>query len=196
MHLYATTAGELGKYVALSHRWGDQREHPPLRTLRTNIRQFFEDGIDLTSLPKTFKDAVLATRALGIRYLWIDSLCIIQGPDGDFTTEATKMEDVFSSAYCVLAATRATGQWSGFLGDRSSARHSLQYKYAGFKEPFAICEFVDDFKKDVLEGKLNTRGWVLQERVLARRTIYFAETQTYWECRRGVRCETMTKMYK
>ncbi|KAL1612964.1 hypothetical protein SLS60_001195 [Paraconiothyrium brasiliense] len=57
-----------------------------------------------------------------------------------------------------------------------------------------ICDAIDDFTRDVEQGNLNRRGWVLQERALSRRTIYFAENQTYWECGEGVRCETLTMM--
>jgi hypothetical protein len=59
-----------------------------------------------------------------------------------------------------------------------------------------VCDAIDDFNRDVENGQLNRRGWVLQERALARRTIYFADRQTYWECGQGVRCETLTKMNK
>jgi hypothetical protein len=55
---------------------------------------------------------------------------------------------------------------------------------------------MNDFKTHVLEGRLNKRRWVLQERALAHRTIFFTDRQTYWECGEGVKCETLTKMDK
>lgn len=104
------------------------------------------------------------------------------------------MEGVYSGAYCVLAASRAHDQRTGFLSQR------LQRSYVRFDpendQPFFVCESIDNFNKDVIQGALNKRGWVLQERALARRTIYFTETQTYFECGCGVRCETMAKMHK
>jgi hypothetical protein len=72
------THEETGKYVCLSHCWGNAQL---VKTLTNNI-EGMKRGIALASLPKTFQDAVLMTRRLGIRYLWIDSLCIIQD-DGD-----------------------------------------------------------------------------------------------------------------
>jgi hypothetical protein len=154
-------------------------------------------GIAFDRLPRTFKDAVLTTRALGIRYLWIDSICIVQGPGGDFNTESRRMEQVFSSAYCVIAASRASGQCGGFLMDRVK---SSENEYVTFQQrnntAYYVSRFLDDFNNDVLQGPLNQRGWVLQERALARRTIYFTDKQTYWECGDGVRCETLTKMNK
>jgi hypothetical protein len=59
---------------------------------------------------------------------------------------------------------------------------------------YFLCDAIDNFDLDVDQGELNKRGWVLQERALSRRTIYFTEKQTYWECGGGVRCETLTKM--
>jgi len=111
------------------------------------------------------------------------------------------METVFSSAYCVLAASSASNQRDGFLktnlaqgterARRDRAVVTIQPKD---KPALYVCEMVDDFDGHVLKGGLNQRAWVLQERALARRTVYFAEPQTYWECGMGVRCETMTRM--
>lgn len=134
------------------------------------------------------------TRQLGVQYLWIDSLCIIQGDDGDFKDEAKHMESVFSFAHCVIAASRSTGTSDGFLKKR---RDRVVVEFDSPGEPTVyVCEAIDDFQGDVIDGALNKRGWVLQERALARRTIYFTETQTYWECGEGIRCETLTKMRK
>ncbi|PMD19341.1 heterokaryon incompatibility, partial [Hyaloscypha hepaticicola] len=58
----------------------------------------------LATLPKTFQDAVLITRDLGVRYLWIDSLCIIQDSDEDWEQEAARMSEVYANGYVMLAA--------------------------------------------------------------------------------------------
>ncbi|KAI1421302.1 heterokaryon incompatibility protein-domain-containing protein [Xylaria sp. FL1777] len=179
------------RYVALSHPWGDKREHEHYCTTRQNINHH-KAGIQIDILPNTFKDAIKVTRELGVRYLWIDSLCIVQGEDGDFDEEAMHMETVFSTAYCVIAATRAKGASSGFLNPRPD-RNAVRLERSG-NPPLFVCESIDNFQRDVIEGPLNKRGWVFQERALARRTIYFAENQNYWECGEGVRCETMTRM--
>jgi hypothetical protein len=188
--LYETQANDSIKYIALSHPWGAP---PHFCTFPSNIEEY-KQKIEFSKLPATFQHAVTTTRNLGFRYLWIDSICIIQGPDGDFNKEAKRMEDVFSSAYCVLAASSANGQSYGFLKKRDE-REYLTIVREGLP-PFHICSFIDDFSQHVLEGSLNKRGWVLQERVLARRTIYFTDKQTYWECGGGVRCETLTRMHK
>ena len=180
-----------GEWVALSHRWGGGDYCTTRATLDKHL-----SGIDFADLPDTFKDAVRGTSALGKDYLWIDSLCVIQGEDGDFQEEFKRMEDVYSGAYCVIAASSATDHYSGFLKERKFR------DYVGFapqnqeSSAFFICENVDNFKRHVLDGGLNSRGWVLQEHALARRTIFFTDYQTYFECGCGVQCETSTKLWK
>ena len=190
VRLLQTANSGAGDWIALSHQWGPE---PHFSTNRRNLESHL-NGILLASLPATFRDAVVVTRALGLKYLWIDSICIIQGKDGDFNQEAKRMEDVYSGAYCVLAASRAASHFSGFLSQRK-AREFVTLNQ-NENEPFYICEMIDDFKSHVLDGALSSRGWVMQEHALARRTIFFTENQTYWECGEGVRCETMTKMSK
>jgi hypothetical protein len=152
--------------------------------------------MELGRLPDAFRDAVVTTRALGLRYLWIDSICIIQGENGDFGREWKRMEDVFSDAYCVVEATCAAGPWDGFLKKDRPQRDYLTLLRESHSSPIYVCRYLDDFYREVLQADMNKRGWVLQERALARRTIYFARQQTFFECGAGVRCETLTRMSK
>jgi Heterokaryon incompatibility protein (HET) len=96
--------------VALSHCWGGST---PVMTTIANIDKF-RNRIP-PPLPKTFADAVEVTRALGIQYLWIDSLCIIQDSPGDWSNEASLMASVYSSAYVTIAADAASNSSQGFL---------------------------------------------------------------------------------
>ncbi|KAK0651145.1 hypothetical protein B0T16DRAFT_386632 [Cercophora newfieldiana] len=178
------------QYIALSHRWGREKT---LKTRRKNVEGLKEWIINLELLPRTFRHAVQVTRSLGMSYLWIDSLCIIQDDAEDWDQESQRMEEVFSSAYCTIAATCASGTNDGFLKERSQ-RQVVAMKDARSGVPFYVCEAINDFGGDVDESELNSRGWVLQERALARRTVHFTKNQTYWECGKGVRCETLTKM--
>lgn len=180
-----------GQWIALSHQWGGST----YCTLRSNLEKHLS-GIALEDLPETFKDAVKVTRALGKRYLWIDSLCVIQGKDGDFQSEAKRMESVYSGAYCVIAASSARNHSSGFLTKRRHRDHVGFIPQGKDETPYFICENIDHFKTHVLDGGLNSRGWVLQEHALARRTIFFTDHQTYFECGCGVQCETSTKLSK
>jgi hypothetical protein len=180
------------EWVALSYRWGPP---PHFSTTRRNLEKMYQ-GISVDELPRTFQDAVTITRELGQAYLWIDSLCIIQGEDGDFETESKTMEDVYNGAYCVLAASSAVDQRSGFLSPRAPRRQVTLDPQHDNHGLILVCEMIDNFQDHVLKGNLARRGWVLQEHALARRTIFFTEHQTYWECGHGVRCETMSTLTK
>jgi hypothetical protein len=183
------------KYIALSHRWGDlsDQDKQNFCTCQNNIDKR-QGGFSLYDLPKTFQDAVEATRQLHVPYLWIDSLCIVQyGDNGeDWRRESQKMETVFSAAYCTIAATSATDCNTGFL-QRAWTTESLYIKSAAGRQVYVSTD-IDDFDKDVEDAELNRRAWVMQESVLARRTIHFTAKQIYFQCGEGVYCENLVKL--
>ncbi|KAI8952093.1 hypothetical protein F4801DRAFT_589163 [Xylaria longipes] len=175
----------LGHYATLSHRWGSPQQHK-LCTYKSNIEEL-KQGIKIAALPRTFQDAVCIAYGLGLQYLWIDSLCIIQDDPFDWETESKLMERVFSSAYCTIAASCSFGSGDGFLKLRPARRSVMMQGLQDSDAAYFVCETIDDFFRDVEQSELNQRGWVLQERALSRRTIYFTERQSYWECGGGVR---------
>lgn len=193
VYLRETSKDQTGDWIALSHQWGDK--HLPVRLCTTTENQAaHKQGMKWEELPRTFRDAVKVTRKLKRRYLWIDSLCIVQeGSDADFEEQARQMEQVYSDAWCVLASSRKPGHNAGFLDPRHQRSTITLYHN---DKPFYICQAIDNFEDHVLNGALNQRGWVLQEHALARRTVYFTDHQMYFQCGEGVRCETMAKMTK
>jgi hypothetical protein len=187
------------KYVALTHRWGDPALHGNLHFLSNEKLERWQNHLDLRILPQTFRDAVKITRSLGIRYLWVDALCIIQDDDADLQAQIGKMEDVFRCAYVTLSATCATGSDDGFLRTERKPRRHYPLSYAnqsGSVDMIYLCDPIDDFERHVEQAALGKRGWVFQERALSRRIIHFTEVQVYWECGTGIRCETLTTLYK
>ncbi|OCK75949.1 HET-domain-containing protein [Lepidopterella palustris CBS 459.81] len=193
LRLYCPKNNDRVEYVALSHCWGKltyENKHQ-FCTTDDNIEARLK-GFSLSELPKTFLDAVRVTRELGIEYLWIDSLCIIQWNQKDWEHEAKRMEGVFASAYCTIAATSAHDSNAGFLNRNACS----QYVYAqgALGQRLYVCTDVGDFENDVEKGGLNTRAWALQERVLSRRTFHFGANQAYFECGNGVYCEDLTIM--
>jgi Heterokaryon incompatibility protein (HET) len=176
-------------YVVLSHCWGTPTTEEKERfcTIEANYRDRLK-GFSYNDLPKTFQDAVRVTRELHKEYLWIDSLCIIQENPVDWQKEAGEMENVFASAYCTIAASSAPNWNDGFL------KRDLESQYIEIQDVSGNRLYACDFDKDVDEGALAKRAWVLQERVLSRRIIHFSAGQTYWECGFGVRCENFTKL--
>lgn len=194
VYLHTTKPKAQYQWVALSHQWGRKGVHKQFCTTVQNVNDHVK-GMRLASLADTYRDAIIVTRALGCAYLWIDSICIIQGEGGDFDTQAKLMEQVYSGAYVVLAASRAPGHYAGFLQPRREKAHVV-IDNPGSSQQICLSEVVDDFQEHVLESQLYKRAWVLQEHALARRTVYFTDYQVYFECGGGVRCESMTKMAK
>jgi len=118
-------------YAALSHCWGKVR---PLTTTSTNLNQHLI-SIPLSSMPEMFQDAVIASRELGIRYLWIDSLCIIQDSVEDWELECSKMGRIYQGSIVTICAPAAPNSSSGFLGRRACPEPAPQlWEYVNSKE--------------------------------------------------------------
>lgn len=105
-------------YVTLSHCWGKAK----FTTLtEDNIDQFLQRGIKINTLPRTFRDAIYFARRLSrqVRYLWIDSLCIIQGHSPaqyeDWLRESAQMYQIYYNSYCNISATAATDSEKGLF---------------------------------------------------------------------------------
>lgn len=195
MRLVCATEMSRLEYIALSHCWGNLlvEEKKAFCTSKKNLPQR-QIGFHLSGLPKTFQDAVKVTRELGILYLWIDSLCIIQFGDNneDWNIQSSQMGTVFSEAYCIIAATAAANSYAGFLERDVNTKNV--YVQDALGKQFYISTDIDNFDDDVGKSQLNTRAWVMQEGVLARRIIHFSANQTYWECSDGVYCENLTML--
>ncbi|OAP59335.1 hypothetical protein AYL99_06633 [Fonsecaea erecta] len=186
--LHVSTTNQKGFYFTLSHRWGTSNH---CRTTKSRLHEFQRE-IPLNELSKTFLDAIDITRRLGFRYLWIDSLCIIQDDESDWQTEAAKMGDVYRQGALNLAAVDSDEP--GCFRDRDGAVtrpckldieipdgilplrdgdiiHALPSQKLGPKKP-----------SQAYRGPLDSRGWVLQEYMLARRTLNFGKKMIYWDC--------------
>lgn len=167
-------------YVALSHCWGRAQL---IQTKVANYKQH-QQRIPMTALSSTFHDAVTIARKLGIRYLWIDSLCIIQDSPSDWEAEAARMGTVYREAYLVIAAAYSDSGAGGCLRarpvpGRSFINWTLPGRGVGI---VGVTPPRHDFQQ-LDNSPLHKRAWVLQERILAPRTIHYAEHQMLWECR-------------
>jgi hypothetical protein len=113
----------LGRYIALSHCWGLSHR---IKTLKSTIAAH-KRGLAISALPRTFQDAIVASKKFGIRYLWIDTLCIIQDDAADWEHESSKMGDVYSNAYLTIAASSSTDDSSGLSPPRTIMMDKISY---------------------------------------------------------------------
>ncbi|KAI1206879.1 heterokaryon incompatibility protein-domain-containing protein [Annulohypoxylon truncatum] len=115
--LRLATRVQEGPYVALSYcRGGPQK----LALVRKNVNNMAK-GFKESDLPLTLQHGIALTRKLGLRYIWIDSLCIIQDDDGDKLRELPKMISNYQNAYITIGSG-SPSCCDGFLGDRARCK--------------------------------------------------------------------------
>ncbi|KUJ24682.1 HET-domain-containing protein [Mollisia scopiformis] len=159
-------------YITLSHCWGNVQ---PLITTRETLDDRLEE-ITFQSLPELFQDAVFITRQLGIRYLWIDSLCIVQDCEDDWAREASKMGNVYRHAYLTIFALDAPNSHHRILSCRPRAAE----KDISVEEVELLA--VGDKHAIFKQSPLCHRAWALQERLLSPRVLFYSKTEIFWEC--------------
>ena len=194
------------RYFALSYVWG--KVNSP-STLVENVQERFEKGSLISSsafkLPKTIEDAMLLVQSLGERYLWVDSLCIVQDDRERKHDDIHRMDIVYSKAFATIAATHGKDSNAGLPGIRPDTRPTQQIESfqvsgrssdLGYREDAASnTELVELVSTPpplalVLEtAEWDSRGWVLQEQLLSRRCIYFSSSYVYFQCNQETLCE-------
>jgi hypothetical protein len=183
------------QYVALSHCWGTCRE---FLTTRETL-EVHRAGFALDDLPATFRDAVIATRALYIPFLWIDSICIIQGDKEDWELEGSKLADIYSDATVTICASNATDDAEGFLRTRqrppTATIDIICPSLLGGNGAERATRFYVHSAHDARARKdyLAERAWCLQERYLSPRIISFEQDCINWECLEATWSETWRK---
>jgi len=170
-HLHLPT-----KYAALSYCWGEGNH---TKLLKGNI-ETFKRGVGIETLPQTLKDTVQITKALGLQYLWIDALCIIQDDREDWLREAPLMHGVYLGCYLNISATASADTSQGLFRTRPRWWCTPGFTYLG-DDPHGIM-FSSSRWNPVRHGPLNGRAWTLQERILSPRILHFCETEIFWEC--------------
>lgn len=181
------TEGKHGAYCALSHCWGPV-DKQPIRTLRSNIQDHYCD-ISFGSLPQTFRDAVVLTRALDIDYLWIDSLCIVQDDEEDWRREAVMMGSLYQSAALVIVAAGSEDPGGGLFMCERPEGDVLQFPRARlggkFSAVFGSTIRGSDICPEMVptRGPLRQRAWAFQEWALSRRKVFFMPGGLTWDCK-------------
>lgn len=152
--------------------------------------------IPTEALPRTFKDAIQLTRSLGVSYLWIDSLCIIQDSMEDWRRESRLLDKVYRYFACNIMAEAAINCDGGLFFRRDPQRLGIfaldEKQTSSLSHGSNVCFTQDYVNAKADRGKsspLYSRGWVCQERWLAPRQISFHSNQVFWECTKIKACE-------
>lgn len=168
------------EYATLSHCWGKTKHI----TTESSTRKKREAGITFSELNRTFQDAVLVTRALELRYLWIDSLCIVQDSSTDWQKESSLMGSVYKGAVINIFADAAEDGDQGFLSKRTLS----SFPYTLLSENSHGMLFMKPSKRQrtmEYSGNLRRRAWVFQEYSLSACSIRYNLNGLVWECRCG-----------
>jgi hypothetical protein len=173
--LVVTTKGpDAIEYLTLSHCWG---RAPIAYKLTTDTVGEMLQAIDVSKLDQNFRDAFSVTRKLWCRYIWIDSLCIIQDSRDDWAQESAVMGTLYMHSQCTIAALCAESSKEGFFkahNPRALTPCRLAVKLKLSAAPFR--------KPPADKRPLYSRAWVFQERLLSPRVLRFGKDQISWEC--------------
>lgn len=190
------------RYIALSYVWG---EKIPLRTTQSNVSNH-EEGIAWTLLPKSYQDTILLARKLGVRYVWIDSLCICQDDDEERDLDISRMAEIFHEAHLVVIAAQAKSAYAGYLeNDTRLFTGHPRWKFCWrdslirYRELELVTVKVRQTlpahrcpREDALDDpfvRISKRAWTYQGRLLAHRCLIFQGEEVVWECRTNCYCE-------
>jgi hypothetical protein len=179
------------RYACLSHCWGSITGI--VRTTNATLAEFKVE-IPWSRLTKTFQDAIDICRGLGIFFLWIDSLCIIQDSTVDWKEQAANMGDIYENAFIVVAATKAQDGSSGCYSPTepeftATAIPGYQDLYIRQELPKFPARWLER-EKAKSSCPLLQRAWCYQEMRLSRRVLHFCAQEVVWECRSKRRSES------
>jgi hypothetical protein len=183
-------------YLTLSHCWGEK----PSLLLGHDNTQILSERLPLADLmaegASLLRDAILITRSLGYRYIWIDTVCLNQDDDAEKMDQISKMHEFYSNAVLNLSATASkSGVNSMILNRHLSTVMPLTLRMGSddadaSETSNSLIFFNVSWGNQIEFQKINSRGWVFQERMLAHRVLHFAEDQVYWECHSLEACDT------
>jgi hypothetical protein len=170
----------------LSYCWGGNTQ---VLTLRDTLLKHSE-RIEYESLPRTIQDAIIVTRKLKLRYLWIDCLCIVQDDKAEREQELENMASIFANAYVTISAAAAKSSQDGFLKDRESQSRAYTppinipcYSPLGRNDHIMLFQRGSATTREAIHN----RAWTLQEDLLSPRMLFYGDFELVWVCRTDVR---------
>lgn len=174
------THNRRGVYACLSHRWGGSETG---KATRTSYPAMLKD-IAWNNIPRTFQDTIQFLLFLGIKYVWIDSYCIIQDDPLDWQEQAAQMANIYQNSYITLAATSSLNNESGCFWNSDT---SFEKEFQVESENLVVRRKMKHWERLWASNSaaifpLLSRAWVFQERLLAPRVVHFSQNELVWEC--------------
>jgi hypothetical protein len=170
-------------YVALSYCWSKKRYS--VLTLGNREEVSKPGGLNSLDLPPTISDATIAMRAIDERYIWIDSLCIVQDDHENKAAELARMDDIYRAATLTIiaAATPLDGAEVGLpgVGADSARQHAAVLDIRGLR--FRQC--YPGLWGGLAGSKWHSRAWTFQEYLLSKRYLIFMPEQVYFVCHKA-----------
>ena len=166
------------EWAALSYCWG--KGVGPSWKLHACTMSKLKDGVSVGALDATIRDAVLVTRALGLSYIWIDALCIIQGDVKEWEKEAARMDDAYGGSAVTLVVANSRSTKESFLKERDLQYIAVPFRHKPSARVFLSSEWMSDY--DEISSFWGKRGWTMQEGLLPNRILYYTPSQMVWRC--------------
>jgi hypothetical protein len=172
-------------YIALSHSWGNTM---PIQLIASRLSEF-TSGIAFRDLPATFRDTAALAMELGVSYIWIDSLCIIQDSAPDWLHEAQRMASVYAFSHLTIAASASKNPTTGLSPSPRPRTVIVRPSWKGFIQEWGLQPgqtlrvtnpWYDEFSNTIVSAPLNRRGWTYQEYALAPRVLHCTDGEWWW----------------
>jgi hypothetical protein len=180
-------------YVTLSHCWGQTLQ----ARLTTDLVDDHTLGISWKHLTSTFQDAIVISLKLGMYYIWIDALCIIQDDEEDWSREAVRTTGVYLNSYLNISADASCDGAGGLFRWRNpiACQSFIVPHWKGDSQRCASIFYTDRWFRDIQSSPLSKRAWTVQEMFLAPRVLHFAAEVVHWECMELCTTESLPTLF-
>ncbi|KAH8886107.1 HET-domain-containing protein, partial [Thozetella sp. PMI_491] len=177
------------EYAALSYVWGPAECRRGLVELTTaNIRSLLAPGSLDWRVGKTVLDAMEVVRSIGLRYLWVDRLCIMQNGDADKGKQIGQMDRIYGSAAITIVAATSEHSDAGISGVTAERSITQLGDQVSCNPPINVLLPVSP-NRDL--SPWTDRAWTLQEKLLSRRLLVFHHGVVDFYCASGIMHEDM-----
>lgn len=192
-------------YATLSYCWGGDQK---FKAEKSNLPLLMETGFPIASLPVVLRETIGLCRKIGLLYLWIDALCIVQDDEDDWAEESARMGSIYQNAHLTIAAASSVSVETAYLGNRrDQSRQPIEFSVppatpgcpsttvSARRDPLSWHTHTVRITPPIQEDPWRLRGWTLQEEILARRLVVFGAEELQWRCRTTTACECRSNYF-